>query len=34
MVAAGEDAEDHYREALRLHAASGRPFDQARTALL
>jgi len=28
------DAEDHFREALRHHAVSGRPFEQARTALL
>jgi len=30
----GEDAEDHYREALRRHAVSGRPFEHGRTALL
>ena len=34
MVTAGEGAEGHYREAMRLHATSGRPFEQARTALL
>ena len=28
------DAGDHFREALRQHAVSGRPFEQARTALL
>jgi DNA-binding CsgD family transcriptional regulator len=28
------DAEGHFREALRQHAASGRPFEHARTALL
>jgi DNA-binding CsgD family transcriptional regulator len=34
MVTAGESAEDHYREALHLHAGSGHPFEHARTALL
>jgi DNA-binding CsgD family transcriptional regulator len=33
-LAQEEDAEDHYREALRQHADSGRPFEHARTALL
>jgi DNA-binding CsgD family transcriptional regulator/tetratricopeptide (TPR) repeat protein len=28
------DTEGHYREALRQHAVSGRPFEHARTALL
>jgi DNA-binding CsgD family transcriptional regulator len=28
------DPEGHYREALRQHAVSGRPFEHARTALL
>jgi DNA-binding CsgD family transcriptional regulator len=28
------DAEEHFVEALRQHAASGRPFEHARTALL
>ncbi|PJE95471.1 helix-turn-helix transcriptional regulator [Streptomyces carminius] len=35
--AAGEaagDAEEHYAEALRLHARDGRPFERARTQLL
>lgn len=31
---AGEDADGHYREALRQHAGGGRPFEHARTALL
>jgi len=29
-----DDPDGHYREALRLHAGSGRPFEHARTALL
>jgi len=33
-LARGEDPEGHYREALRQHADSGRPFERARTALL
>jgi DNA-binding CsgD family transcriptional regulator len=34
LLAAGEEAEAEYREALRLHDESTRPFDRARTQLL
>ena len=34
LLASGEDAERHYLEALRLHAAASQPLDHARTELL
>jgi len=34
LLATGPDADDHFTEALALHAHGGRPFDAARTELL
>ncbi|REF00711.1 ATP-binding protein [Thermomonospora umbrina] len=34
LQATGDDAEEHYHAALRLHHEAGRPYDHARTALL
>ncbi|WP_049572618.1 AAA family ATPase [Nonomuraea sp. SBT364] len=34
LVSTGGDADEHYAEALRLHALSGSPLECARTALL
>lgn len=34
QLAAGDEADRHYTEALKLHSRGGRPFDTARTALL
>src|SRR5207245_861834 len=34
LLAAGDDAERLFQEALSLHATTERPLDQARTALL
>jgi DNA-binding CsgD family transcriptional regulator len=33
LLTEGDEAAQHFEEALRLHASSGRPFDRARTAL-
>jgi DNA-binding CsgD family transcriptional regulator len=34
LVTDGDTADEHYREAVRLHDGAGRPFEQARTHLL
>ena len=34
LVTGGEEAEDHYHQALAAHAGAGEPFEQARTHLL
>jgi DNA-binding CsgD family transcriptional regulator len=34
LLAPGEDAEEHYAAALKLHVQSSRPFEHARTELL
>jgi DNA-binding CsgD family transcriptional regulator len=34
LLSAGEAAERHFREALRLHGESARPFDRARTEIV